>query len=264
MPALTAHDLETRDLEARDLETRDLEYGHDGTRMIGLLVAPSDAVGLPTVLLLHDALGLGADTIAHARRYAGLGYAVFAADVWGDRHQPAGGPDIGPLIGAMAADHGEWMARVAAAHRTAALQPEIDAERVVALGYCFGGAGALEYVRTGGDVVGAVSIHGGLDLLDRDWSTATSGIDVLVCTGSADPMATAEHRSALEDDLDRAGIGWEVDLYSGVRHAYTNPRSDLPGMPPGVGYSARATARSWQSTRRFLAERFGEEARDGT
>lgn len=247
---------------ARDIEARDIEYGHDGTRMIGLLVAPEGAVGLPTVLLLHDAFGLGYDAIATAHRYAELGYAVFAADVWGDRHTPAGGPDIGPLIGGMAADRDEWMARVAAAHRTAAAQPEVDGTRMVALGYCFGGAGGLEYVRTGGDVVGAVSIHGGLDLLDRDWSAATPGIRVLVCTGAADPMATAEHRAALEADLDGAGIGWEVDLYSGVKHAYTNPRSDHPGMPPGVGYSARASERSWQSTQQFLAERFSVEARD--
>jgi dienelactone hydrolase len=252
MPELTTH----------DLETRDVDYGHDGTRMVGLLVAPVGAVALPTVLLLHDAFGLGADTTAQTHRYAELGYAVFAADVWGDRHTPAGGPDIGPLIGAMAADRDEWMARVAAARRAAAAQPEVDAAQIVVLGYCFGGAGALEYVRIGGDVVGAVSIHGGLDLLARDWSAATSGIDVLVCTGSADPMATTAQRAALESDLDSAGISWETALYSGVKHAFTNPRSGLPGMPPGIGYSARATARAWQSTRQFLAERFGAEAGD--
>lgn len=242
MPALTA---------------RDIAYEHEGTRMLGMLLAAEGAERLPTVLLLHDAFGLGDDTVAQARRYAELGFAVFAADVWGDRHTPAGGPDIGPLIAAMATDRARWMGRVAAAHAAAAAQPEVDAARVVALGYCFGGAGALEYVRTGGDVVGAVSIHGGLDLLDRDWSAATSGIEVLVLTGDADPMATREQREALHADLTAAGNDWQVDLYSGVKHAFTNPKSDLPGMPPAVGYSARAAARAWRSSAQFLADRLG-------
>lgn len=240
-----------------DLFTRDVEYAHDDTSMLGMLLAPDGAAALPTVLLLHDAFGLGDDTVAQARRYAELGYAVFAADVWGDRHTPAGGPDIGPLIGAMASDRTEWMARVEAARAAAGEQPEIDPDRIVVLGYCFGGAGALEYVRTGGSVIGAVSIHGGLDLLDRDWSgTPTSGIEVLVCTGDSDPMATAEQRQALQEDLTAAGIDWQIDLYSGAKHAFTNPKSDLPGMPPGVGYSARAAERSWRSSVGYLADRF--------
>ncbi|MGC5076389.1 dienelactone hydrolase family protein [Agrococcus sp. DT81.2] len=237
----------------RPLIARDVAYTHGGTEMLGMLIAPEGAASLPTVVLLHDAFGLGADTVAQARRHAELGVAVFAADVWGGRHTPAGGPDIG----AMVRDRGEWMGRVAAAHRAAAEQPEVDGSRLVSLGYCFGGAGALEHVRTGGDVVGAVSIHGGLDLLDRDWSAPTSGIGVLVCTGADDPMATAQQRAALEADLTAAGIHWELDLYGGVQHAFTNPRSDLPGMPPGVAYSARASERAWQSTRQFLADRFG-------
>jgi dienelactone hydrolase len=239
------------------LIARDVAYAHGSTEMLGMLVAPEGATALPTVVLLHDAFGLGADAVAQARRLAELGIAVLAADVWGDRHTPACGRDIGPLIGAMVADRAEWMGRVAAAHRAAARQPEVDGSRLVSLGYCFGGAGALEHVRTGGDVLGAVSIHGGLDLLDRDWSAPTRGVGVLVCTGAADPMATAEQRAALQADLTAAGIEWEVDLYGGVRHAFTNPRSDLPGMPPGVAYSARASERAWQSTRQFLADRFG-------
>ncbi|WP_306231593.1 dienelactone hydrolase family protein [Agrococcus beijingensis] len=248
------------------LIARDIEHIHDGTRMLGLLVAPETTAGhqagLPTVLLLHDAFGIGEHLIAQARRYASLGFAVFAADIWGDRRTPGGGAEIGPLIGAMAADRGEWMGRVAAAHTVAAAQPEVDPARIVAIGYCFGGAGALEYVRTGGDVLGAVSIHGGLDLLDRDWSAPTRGASALICTGSADPMATRGQREALLDDLDAAGIEWELDLYSGVEHAFTNPKSDLPGMPPGVAYSARASERAWQATSQFLADLFATQTAD--
>jgi len=240
-----------------ELIERDVEYTHDGTRMIGLLVAPvtaSSEAPLPGILLVHDAFGLGEDMTATARRYAQLGYAVFAADVWGERTQPTEGSQIGPLIGSMVSDRERWMGRMAAAHAAMVAQPEVDAGAVAAAGYCFGGSSALEFARTGGDVRGAIGIHAGLDVLDSDWSAPGPVERVLICTGSADPMATAEQRDALQDALTGAGVDWETDLYSGAQHAFTNPKSDLPGMPPGVGYDARASQRAWDSTARFLAD----------
>ncbi|WP_159450131.1 dienelactone hydrolase family protein [Demequina sp. NBRC 110056] len=241
---------------------RDVEYTHDGTRMIGLLVAPAHAAApLPGILLVHDAFGLGEDMTATARQYAELGYAVFAADVWGERTQPTEGSQIGPLIGSMASDRERWMGRIGAAHAAMAAQPEVDATAVAAAGYCFGGSSALEYARTGGDVRGVVSIHGGLDLLAPGWDASGPVERVLICTGSADPMATAEQRDALQDALTGAGVAWETDLYSGAQHAFTNPKSDLPGMPPGVGYDPRASQRAWDSTARFLEDLLGASAR---
>lgn len=238
-----------------DLVSRDVGYAHDGTRMTGLLVAPRDARGLPAVLLVHDAFGLSEDMISIARRIAELGLAVFAADVWGERTQPASESEIGPLIGSMTADRTRWMARLVAAHEEAREQPEIDGSAVVVLGYCFGGSSALEYVRTGADVRGVVSVHGGLDLLEDDWSASCASARVLVCTGAADPLATAAQRERLETSMTSAGLAWELDLYSGARHAFTSPRAkDSPN--PDLAYDARATARAWNATTALLHELF--------
>lgn len=234
--------------------TRDIAYAHDDTAMIGMLVAPDGAAALPTVVLFHDAFGLGELAVAWAHDYAALGYAVFAADMWGDRRQPAGVDEIGPLIGAMVSDRARWHARAAKALATARQQPEVDPTRVAAVGYCFGGSTALELLRVGGDLRGVVGVHAGLDLLAPGWQKARSDASVLICTGADDPMATAEQRDALAAGLQSAGIDWQVDLYSDTKHAFTNPAVPHDANHPVLGYNARSARRAWLSTERLLAE----------
>ncbi|MDN4478972.1 dienelactone hydrolase family protein [Demequina sp. SYSU T00039] len=242
------------------LSTRDIAYTVDGTRMLGMLVAPEGAHGLPAVVLFHDAFGLGEDAIAAAHRIARLGFAVFAADVWGDRVTPTDESQIGPLIGGMVGDRPRWLARVAAAHATAAGQPEIDGASLVSMGFCFGGSSALEHLRAGGGSRAVIAIHPGLDLLADGWDEAHPGARVLLCAGAADPMATAEQRDALEAALTGAGIDWEEHLYSGTRHAFTSPKAVRSPMPDVVAYHPRNAMRAWAATETFLLELLAEPA----
>lgn len=248
-----------------EFSTRDVEYHHDGTRMIGLVCAPGSvsevSAGLPGVLLLHDAFGLGEDAIAIARRIASLGFAVFAADVWGERALPASEAEIGPLIGDMVRDHRRWIARIAAAREAAAAQPEIADDRIVALGYCFGGSSALEYLRTGGRLLGVAAVHPGLDLVEYDWSgtASTPGTAVLVCLGADDPMATPDQWRQTKAGMTAAGIDWELDLYSGTVHGFTSPKAARSPNPAAIMYHPRNAERAWHSTARFLREILAEE-----
>lgn len=240
-----------------ELTRRDIDYRHGDTAMRGLLLAPAGAAELPAVVLIHDAFGLGDDMIAIAEKLAVRGLAVFAADVWGDRRTPDEQSEIGPLIGSMAGDRPEWQGRIAAAHRVAAEQPEVDADSIALLGYCFGGSSALEFLRTGGRVRGVIAIHPGLDLLEHDWSSAAaSGSQVYVAVGSIDPMATREQRLQLEDDLTAAGAEWEIDVYSHTTHAFTSLRSRNSPRPELFDYHPRNAARAWQATTRALDELF--------
>lgn len=239
-----------------EVSVRDVEYHHGDSRLIGLVCAPEGAASLPAVVLIHDAFGLSEEMQANAHRIAELGFAVFAADMWGDRLAPESENEIGPLIGGMVADRERWIARVALAHEIAAAQPEIDGEALVALGYCFGGSSALEYARTGGRVRGVVGIHSGLDLIAFDWS----GVDpahlpaVLICTGAEDPMATPEQWGRLKAAMNGAGIDWEFDLYSGTVHAFTSPKAQFSPRPELAMYHPRNAERAWQATARFLRE----------
>ncbi|MFF7331767.1 dienelactone hydrolase family protein [Streptomyces sp. NPDC090306] len=231
--------------------SRDITYTHDGTRMIGHLCAPAASGSLPGVLLVHDAFGLSDDTIATARRIAGLGHAVFAMDLWGGRRLPRTHDEIGPLIGALAGDRARWMGRVTAAREAAAAQPELDASTLTVLGHCFGGSTALEYVRTGGAVRGAVSIHGGLDVVDPDWSAPTPSASILVCTGADDPMAPADALTRLQAAMSAADVDWEVDVYGNTKHAFSDPRATQSEV---VAYNPRSAERAWESATRFLRD----------
>ena len=243
-----------------DLHVRDIAYRHGDTEMLGLLVAPAHAAKLPTVVLVHDAFGLSDDMVEIARSIASRDYTVFAADVWGNRQLPTSESEIGPLIGGMVSQRDEWIARIAAAHETAAAQPEVDGSALISLGYCFGGASALEYLRTGGSVLGVVSIHGGLDLLEFDWARAKPGSTVLVCTGAADPMATPEQREQLLSGLDAAGIDWELDLYSNTVHAFTSKKAQDSPAPHVIAYHPRNATRAMDATLRFIDEVFAARA----
>ncbi|BBA96348.1 putative dienelactone hydrolase [Actinacidiphila reveromycinica] len=232
---------------------RDVEYRHGATRLIGHLCVPAGGAAGPAVLLLPDAYGVSGHMTGLARRLAGLGHATLVADLWGDGLLPADQAEFGPLIGAMAADRAHWTGRVRAAHEALLAQEDADTAAVVALGYCFGGSSALEYARTGGEVAGVVSVHGGLDILAFDWSAAHPA-PVLVCTGAQDPMATPGMRADLTAAMTAAGLDWQEHVYSRTVHAFTSPTSKSSARPDVVAYSARSTARAWDATLRFLRE----------
>lgn len=234
--------------------TRDVEYTHDGTIMRGLLGAPAGVTAGPTVLLFHDAFGLGPFTLGWVKAYTALGYTVFAADVWGNRRTPHGDHEIGPLLGSMVGDRPRWIGRAHAALDTARALDEVDPDNIVAIGHCFGGSTALELLRSGGALRGVVSIHGGLDLLGDDPWTPTGTASVLVCTGADDPMATAAQRDALTASLDASGVEWELQLYSGTVHAFTNPALTVSPRPEVIAFHPQSAERARIATERFLAQ----------
>lgn len=132
----------------------------------------------------------------------------------------------------------------------------VDADRIAAIGYCFGGTGVLELARSGADIAGVVSFHGGLDS-----AGAEGGKDikckVLICHGADDPFVPQEGIDAMVAEFNANDVDWQMIEYSGAVHSFTQP---MAGDDPAAGaaYNAVADRRSWGHMRLFFAETIDE------
>ncbi len=235
------------------MPAKDIAYICGGTDMLGYLATPERDGKHPGILLVHGAHGLDEFITRVADRLAAQGYAVLALDLWGGRAHPNGPDDISRYLGGCVADRKAWTARVEAGRDILLRQPRTSGAQLGALGYCFGGSTVLEYVRTGGKIMGAVSFHGGLDLVLDDWGAA-SAVRTLICTGSDDPMANQPDLTRVTTAMSAAGRPWEVNIYGGVKHAFTEP--DAPGRPPFAEYDENADGRSWAAMSHFFSALF--------
>ena len=133
-------------------------------------------------------------------------------------------------------------------------QPQCDPKRIAAIGYCFGGTCVLELARSGADVLGVVSFHGGLSTANPADAKNIHG-KVLVLHGGDDPHVPPKEVEAFEEEMRAAGVDWQLVAYGGAVHAFTNPAAGND-KSRGAAYNATADRRSWEAMRVFLTEIF--------
>lgn len=234
-----------------------INYSHGITNMSGeYFVSADTSQRRPGILVLPGGSGLGSHAIERAEHLASLGYATLAVDYWGERRQISGVPAALQAIADLTSDHQAWMGRIAAAREALLARAEVDAERLAAVGYCFGGATALEYARTGGELRGVVGFHATLGEVGAQWSSERTDAKLLLCTGAGDPLVPGTALETLQRNLNGSGVDWEIDIYSGTRHAFTNPLIDSAGMPDIAAYNGQSDRRSRDRLIAFLQEIF--------
>ena len=188
------------------MHTQGIEYHADGVRLVGQYVVDDDKTGKrPGVLVCHEGPGLTEHTKKIAARLAGLGYAAFAMDYHGDGKPLANPADGRPRIAAWIADPTGIRARATAALDVLKAQKEVDATRLAAIGYCFGGTTSLELGRAGCDLKAIVGFHSGLATARPQDAKNIKG-KVLVCIGADDPIIPPEQRADFEKEMKAAGI----------------------------------------------------------
>jgi dienelactone hydrolase len=229
------------------MQTRDVDYRCDEVNLRGFLALDESAVGKrPGILVFHEGLGLGDFTMERARRLAGLGYVALAADMFGDRRQATSMPEVATLVGGLRAEPEKLRGRGRAALATLAALPHVDANRIAAIGFCFGGSIVLELAREGADLKAVVSFHGvlGTKLPAQAGRVKAS---ILVCTGAEDPLAPPEQVADFENEMRAAGVrDWQVTAYGNTLHGFTNPAADGSIMRTAL-YNQQADRRSWAS-----------------
>jgi len=235
------------------IRTEKVEYRHGGVVFEGYL-AYDDAVQgkRPGVLVVHEWYGLNDYAKGRARQLAELGYVALAADMYGGGKVATTADEAGALAGALRKDRPLLRTRAAAALDALGKSPLVDPARLAAIGYCFGGGTVLELARSGAELQGVVSFHGNLDTPDPA-DARNIKCKVLVCHGANDPLVTPEQVLAFQKEMRDAGVDWQMNLYGGAVHSFTNPAS---GSDPskGVAYNAEADRRSWEAMKSFFGE----------
>lgn len=243
-----------------EIKTETVEYQVGDTRMTGYLAYDDAVTGpRPGVLVVHEWWGHNAYARKRAEMLAGLGYTAFALDMYGDGKVADHPDNAKAFMQAIVADMPEAERRFAAARAVLERQPGVDPGRIAALGYCFGGGMVLHMARTGMDLAGVVSYHGGLGT-QAPAQPGKVKARVLVFNGAADVMVPPEQVQAFKQEMAAANANVEVVNYSGVKHSFTNPEADefarRFNMP--LAYDAQADAASWRRTQAFLKTIFAD------
>jgi dienelactone hydrolase len=236
------------------LKTKVIEYKQGDTTLEGYLAWDDSVKGkLPGVVVFHEWWGHGSYERKRAEQLAGLGYIAFAADIYGKGVHATTADAAQKLAGPFYGDRSLLRARAEAALDVLKSQPQTDTSKLGAIGYCFGGTTALELARSGAPLGAVISFHGGLASTTKDASNIKAKL--LVLTGGDDQFVGADERKAFEDEMRAAGVNWEMDVYGGAVHAFTNPAADSHGIK-NIAYNAQADQRSWQRMQNFFGDTF--------
>jgi dienelactone hydrolase len=232
---------------------RAIDYAANGRDYRGFLADGSGGKPAPGILVAHEGGGLTDHAKGRAERLAELGYVAFALDLFGD--QAPSLDDKMALVRTLRADTTELRARGSTALAVLTSQASVDADRLAAIGFCFGGTAIVELARGGAPLKALVGFHAGLTSAAAQDNRAIGG-KLLLCLGAEDPVVTAEQRISFLAEMTAAGVDWQMQLYGGVGHSFTNPEIDAWDYP-GFRYDSRADARSWRAMRALFDETLG-------
>jgi dienelactone hydrolase len=225
----------------------------DGTKLIGFFVYDDKYTGkLPAVVVVHEWWGLNDYARMRARRLAELGYAAFAADIYGNGFETDNPDSAGMMAGKFRNDRKLMRERINAAVDVVEQHPQCDPERVAVMGYCFGGTVSLELARSGRDVDGVISFHGNLDT-PNPADAKNIKCKVLVLHGADDPYVPKEQVEAFVKEMNDAGVDWKMQTYQNAVHGFTNPNNSRDNST-GLAYNELADRRSMEAMKTFLAD----------
>ena len=231
--------------------TRPLEYEIDGKTYEAIVASNGD--NRPGVLVCHAWAGRSDFEVDKAKALADLGYTGIAIDLYGKGVLGTSTEENQALMTPLVEDRAGLQARLLKIIDIVKEQPEVDASKIAAIGFCFGGLCVLDIARTGAAIDGVVSFHG---LLGAPGNTAGNDIKAktLILHGWDDPMAPPADVEAIGKEMSAGKADWQLHAYGGVLHAFTNPAANDPDF--GTVYDANADRRSWQTMKNFMEELF--------
>jgi len=235
------------------VDGRPVDYRDGDVQLEGYVAFDKSVAGKrPAVVIVHEWRGHGEYVRMRAREIAKLGYVAFAADMYGKGVFAKDHAEAMKLSGTYFQDRPKMRARAAAALEWVKKHERVDAKKIAAMGYCFGGTTSLEMARAGLDVVAVASFHGNLSAADPAKEIKAR---VIVFHGAEDKFIPKDQIAAFEDEMRGAKADWQFVSFGGAVHSFTvKEAGDDPSK--GMAYHPRADERSWSMLRDFLAESF--------
>jgi dienelactone hydrolase len=229
-----------------------MKLTHDGKQLVGRVAKPVGEGPFPAVMVMHSGVGIDEFNFEVARKLADRGFLAVATDMYGTDVDLTKEESYGGAFQALLDSPDTLRSRVLAWFNAIAARDDVDASRVAAIGYCFGGYCVLELARTGADCRAVVSYHG---LLSTSASAQPGAVKAHVAAycGANDPYAPLEHITALRKELAEAGASFTVTVYGDAEHGFTDPDADRHGRP-GISYNSIAAKTSWAGTLALLDE----------
>ena len=179
----------------------------------------------PGIVVVHEWWGITKHVREEARKFAAQGYTAIVADMYGDAKTADNPKDAGALSGSVRKNPAAIQSRFNAAKDLLSKHATVDASRIGASGYCFGGSVVLDMARVGTDLKGVAAFHAGLGAAGPSVATGKVKSKVLVLNGAADPFIKPDSVDAFKKEMDAAKVDYRYINYPGAVHAFTNPEA---------------------------------------
>ncbi|NNU17118.1 dienelactone hydrolase family protein [Parvularcula sp. ZS-1/3] len=232
--------------------SRLIEFDADGQTFEGKLVLP-DGAPKGTVLICHAWAGRAAHEEAYAETLASHGYAAMAGDVYGKGVRGGSNEENEKLMTPLVQDRDKLQTRLRANLDALAAQPETDAGKIAAAGFCFGGLSVLDMARTNAPLLGVGAFHAILGKPDKPGEGAIKP-KVIAFQGFADPMAGPDDLKSFGQEMTEREADWQLYTFGNVTHAFTNEAANQPEN--GLQFNRFARDRSYHLFGHFLEDAF--------
>ena len=239
---------------------RVIPYMHGDTQLQGYLVY-DDSFGQPQpgIMVVHEWWGLNDYAKKRAEQLASLGYVAFAADMYGRGKVTSHPNQASEWMSQITKNVGFWKDRALTGLEILKKNERVDPSRLGAIGYCFGGSTVQQLAYSGADLKAIVSFHGGLINPPAKASDLVKA-SFLICHGADDPFVTEQDLQKYLSLMKATSLDWEMIIYGGAKHSFTNPDADKAGME-ALKYNPVADRRSWAQMKLFFNEFFSSPKR---
>jgi dienelactone hydrolase len=238
--------------------SKTIDYDVDGKKMQSVLVY-DDAVKTPRpgLVMTPDWKGMNDDQVALAKQVAGKDYVIFVADVYGVDVRPKNADEAGTAAKNALGNRSALRARIGAALaqlKSQSGKAPLDGKHWGAFGYCFGGTTSLDLARSGADIQGVVSFHGGLGTDDPALAKNIKG-KILALNGADDKSINTEAITGFEKEMRDAGVDWQFVNFSGTVHCFAIPTAH-GGDGANCNYNEKSAKRGYVMMHNFFDEAF--------